>query len=515
MGHWMSVPVLLPLLTAIILLLVARMGPGVERGLSLLSMLALLVVSAVLLQSSMDGEYQVYAFGNWVAPFGIVLVLDRLSALMVLLTTVLALFAVIYAFNGIDQKGRHFHVLFHMQLMGLNGAFLTGDLFNLFVCFEILLIASYGLLLHGGGPLRSRAGLHYVILNLAGSALFLIAVGVIYGMLGTLNMADLAVKTAMATPEQQRLVHISALLLMVVFGLKAALLPLYFWLPGAYAAASAPVAALFAIMTKVGVYSIMRVFLLVFGVEAGALANLAEPWLLPLGLITLALGAFGVLAARCLRNQVAYLVVVSVGTLIAAVGLMTVESVSAALYYLVHSTLITGALFLLADAIAEQRGAVGSELRPAALVSQPVLLASLFFIAAIAVVGLPPLSGFIGKLLLLTSASGTEVMVWFWAVLLVASFLALIAMSRSGSAIFFKTDAAAVASHTHMHPVALFAILALTASSLVLALYADSLTSFANDTAAQLIDPLNYIHGVLGPDAMLSTTDMAMMEARP
>lgn len=509
MGHWMSVPVLLPLLAAIILLFVAKMGPAVERSISLLAMLMLLAVSVVLLQSSMDGDYQVYAFGNWVAPFGIVLVVDRLSALMVFLTAVLALFALIYSFNGADQKGRHFHLLFHMQLMGLNGAFLTGDLFNLFVCFEILLIASYGLLLHGGGPLRSRAGLHYVILNLAGSALFLVAVGVIYGMLGTLNMADLAVKTAQATPEQQRLVHISALLLMVVFALKAALLPLYFWLPSAYAAASAPVAALFAIMTKVGVYSITRVFLLVFGVEAGALANLASPWLLPLGLITLALGAFGVLAATCLRNQIAYLVVISVGTLIAAVGLLTVESVAAALFYLVHSTLITGGLFLLADAIAQQRGAAGSALKPAAVVTQPVILSSLFFIGAIAVVGLPPLSGFIGKLLMLKASMPTDAAVWFWSVLLGASFVALMAMSRSGSSVFFKTDDSLTATGERIHPASLFAVLSLIASSVVLAVYAECLSSFADAAAAQLLQPLNYIHGVLGPDAMLVNGEVA------
>jgi len=196
MDHWLIMPVLLPMAAAILMLLTAHMGRAVERSISLLAMLGLVLVAVVLLNSTLSGDYQVYALGNWVAPFGIVLVLDRLSALMVLLTSVLALFSLLYACNGQDRDGRHFHVLFHMQLMGLNGAFLTGDLFNLFVFFEILLIASYGLLLHGGGPLRSRAGLHYVILNLAGSGLFLIAVGTLYGILGTLNMADLAVKVA-------------------------------------------------------------------------------------------------------------------------------------------------------------------------------------------------------------------------------------------------------------------------------------------------------------------------------
>ncbi len=498
MDHWLIMPVLLPMAAAILMLLTARMGRTVKRGISLLAMLGLVLIAVVLLNATLSGDYQVYAVGNWVAPFGIVLVLDRLSALMVLLTSVLALFSLLYACNGQDRDGRHFHVLFHMQLMGLNGAFLTGDLFNLFVFFEILLIASYGLLLHGGGPMRSRAGLHYVILNLAGSGLFLIAVGTLYGVLGTLNMADLAVKVAQATPEQLRLIHISALLLLVVFGLKAALLPLYFWLPNAYGVASAPVAALFAIMTKVGVYSIIRVFMLMFGVEAGALANLGQPWLLPLGLVTLALGAFGVLASRCLRKQVAYLVVVSVGTLIAGVGLLSVESMAASLYYLMHSTLITGGLFLLADIIVRQRGDVGSELRTGPTVTQPLLLSTMFFIGALAVVGLPPLSGFIGKLLLLQSAAQQPSVAWFWSVILIASFFALIALSRTGSTLFLKTDDTATTS-VRMGNVSLLAVTALLLSSPLLAIYGDAVSGFTTATAEQLMQPMQYIEGVLGP----------------
>ncbi len=511
MGHWLIMPVLLPMVAAIVILLMTRAGAAMERGISMAAMLALLVVAIVLFNASLEGGYQVYAVGDWVAPFGIVLVLDRLSALMVLLTTVLALFSLLYACNGQDRAGRYFHVLFHMQLMGLNGAFLTGDLFNLFVFFEILLIASYGLLLHGGGPLRSRAGLQYVVLNLAGSALFLIAVGTIYGMLGTLNMADLAVKVAHAEPEQLRLVHVSALLFMVVFGLKAALLPLYFWLPGAYSAASAPVAALFAIMTKVGVYSIIRVFLLVFGVEAGALAHVAQPWLLPLGLGTLALGTFGVLASRCLRKQVAYLVVVSVGTLIAGVGLLSVESVAASLYYLLHSTLITGGLFLLADIVARQRGEAGSDLRPGPVVRQPLMLATLFFVGAIAVVGLPPLSGFVGKILLLQAAAQDLNAVWFWSVILVASFFSLVALSRTGSTLFFKTESDTV-KEVRAGRASLVAVVALLAASPLLAIYGSAVSGFTTAAAEQLMQPRHYIEGVLGPQAVSQTV---IMEGAP
>lgn len=288
MSHWLILPILLPLFAGSLLLL--PLAERWQRGLSLLAALALIPLSLLLIRTAASGDLSVYALGNWAAPFGIVLMLDRLAALMLLATAVLGSAALIYALRGDDRLGKHFHALFQFQLLGINGAFLTGDLFNLFVFFEILLIASYALLLHGGGAERVRSGLHYVILNLVGSAFFLIAVGTLYGLTGTLNMADMAQKIAMADAERAPLLAAAGLLLLVVFALKAALLPLYFWLPRAYAAASAPVAALFAIMTKVGIYSILRVYTLVFGDAAGELANLAQAWLWPLALATLGLG---------------------------------------------------------------------------------------------------------------------------------------------------------------------------------------------------------------------------------
>ncbi|MDU5678929.1 MAG: monovalent cation/H+ antiporter subunit D, partial [Pseudomonas aeruginosa] len=334
MSHWLILPILLPLFAGSLLLL--PLAERWQRGLSLLAALALIPLSLLLIRTAASGDLSVYALGNWAAPFGIVLMLDRLAALMLLATAVLGSAALIYALRGDDRLGKHFHALFQFQLLGINGAFLTGDLFNLFVFFEILLIASYALLLHGGGAERVRSGLHYVILNLVGSAFFLIAVGTLYGLTGTLNMSDMAQKIAMADAERAPLLAAAGLLLLVVFALKAALLPLYFWLPRAYAAASAPVAALFAIMTKVGIYSILRVYTLVFGDAAGELANLAQAWLWPLALATLGLGAIGALAARTLQSLLAYLVVVSAGTLLAGVALGSERALAASLYYLLH-----------------------------------------------------------------------------------------------------------------------------------------------------------------------------------
>ncbi|MEX0760599.1 MAG: proton-conducting transporter membrane subunit, partial [Tistlia sp.] len=260
MNHWIVVPVILPAMLAPLLVLAVRHSLTLQRVFSAVGTAALVAVSLGLALRAAGGGPEIYELGNWPAPFGIVLVLDRLSALMLLLTGLLAAAVLTYAISsGWDARGRHFHPLFQFQLMGVNGAFLTGDLFNLFVFFEVLLIASYGLMLHGGGAERLKAGVQYIVVNLAGSTLFLFAVGTIYAVTGTLNMADLAVKVQQVAPGDEALLRVGALLLLVVFAVKAALVPLHFWLPGTYANAPAPVAALFAIMTKVGAYSIIRV----------------------------------------------------------------------------------------------------------------------------------------------------------------------------------------------------------------------------------------------------------------
>ncbi|MCW8958339.1 MAG: monovalent cation/H+ antiporter subunit D [Gammaproteobacteria bacterium] len=506
MSHWIILPIVLPLLSGLLLLMGRSSALLRKRLLSLLSTLMLLPLALYLLYLSSDGDYQVYALGNWAAPYGIVLVLDRLAALMLALTALLALPAVWYASRGDDARGRHFHALFQFQLMGLNGAFLTGDLFNLFVFFEVLLIASYALLLFGGGRARSRAGLHYVLLNLAGSSLFLIALGVLYGVTGTLNMADLAGKVAAAEASEAGLLHAAALLLLLVFALKAALLPLYFWLPTAYSAASAPVAALFAIMTKVGVYAIVRVYTLIFGAQAGLLANVADGWLWPLALATLLLGAIGALAAGKLRTLVAYLVIVSVGMLLAAVSLHTPEALAGALYYLLHTTLVSGGLFLLAGLIRHHRGPAGDHFITAARMLQQPPLGILFFIGAVAVAGLPPLSGFVGKLVLLTAVPAGEQQAWFWAVVLGSGLITIVALSRAGSRLFWKTDESTPAGH-RLDPWQLAPTLLLVAvAPLLLSLFARPVMEYTGAAAAQLLVPEGYVAAVLGSEAPLPAT---------
>jgi multicomponent K+:H+ antiporter subunit D len=500
MNHALILPVLLPMFVGSLLLFGARLSMPVKRALSLSSAVLLVLVSFLLLQQASQGGLQLYALGGWQPPFGIVLLLDRLSALLLMVTAVLALFALLYAVRGDDQRGRNFHALFQFQLMGINGAFLTGDLFNLFVFFEILLIASYSLLLHGGGPERVRAGLHYVILNLVGSSLFLIAVGVLYGITGTLNMADMAQRVAAASVDQAPLLGAAGLLLLVVFGLKAAFLPLYFWLPRAYASASAPVAALFAIMTKVGLYSILRVFTLIFGDEAGSLANMAQDWLWPLALLTIACGTVGALAASSLHGLLAYLVIVSVGTLIAGIALGTPQAQAAALFYLVHSTWISGGLFLVADLIARQRGRKHTELVQGPQLQNPHLLGALFFAGAIAVAGLPPLSGFFGKLLLLRSVEPGVQAALLWSVVLVGGLATLIGLSRAGSTLFWRVGQSQLDS-AELDYGRLLACTGLLALSPLLAGLAAPLLDYAQATVSQLHDLPLYHQAVLGGGA--------------
>ncbi|MCH4562541.1 monovalent cation/H+ antiporter subunit D [Halomonas sp. EGI 63088] len=495
MNHLLILPVLIPLLAGAFLVIAFAVPLALQRLISLLSTALLVLIAWLLFEQVMAGNHVLYTLGNWSPPFGILLVADRLSVLMLLITAVLAAFCVLYAGRGDDTRGAHFHALLQFQLAGINGAFLTGDLFNLFVCFEILLIASYALLLHGGGIARCRASLHYVILNLVGSAMFIIGVGILYGVTGTLNMADLAVRVANAPAEDLPLLTAASLLLLVVFGIKAALLPLLFWLPRAYTAASAPVAALFAIMTKVGVYAMLRVFSLIFGLETGLVGTIAWQWLWPLALATLALGGIGVLGAINLRNLTAYMVIVSVGTLLATLALGSRDALAAGLFYLIHSTLMTAAFFLLADLIARQRGAAADHMVIAAAMAHKRTLGIVYFVGAIALAGLPPFSGFVSKVWILQVAGGTDRQAWLWALLLIAAFMILIALSRAGSKFFWR-QSGEPPLRLRVDPARLGVVITMLLGSVMLSVAATPVMSLMLDTADAVLSPGAYVEAV-------------------
>jgi multicomponent K+:H+ antiporter subunit D len=489
-SHLIILPILLPLFAGLLILLEARQRLWLRRLTGLLATALLVPVVLLLWHQAASGEIAVYRLGNWAPPFGIVLVLDQLAALMLAVTALLALPVYLHACRGDDQNGANFHALFQFQLLGINGAFLTGDLFNLFVFFEVLLIASYALLMHGQGADRARAGIHYVVLNLTGSSLFLFGLGLIYAATGTLNMADVSRVMQQGNLVSPMLLQVSAALLLLVFSLKAALLPLSFWLPGAYSAASAPVAALFAIMTKVGLYAIWRLWPLLFGHDASPLDGLVAPWLWALALATLLFAAVGALAATRLAALTAWLVLVSVGSLMAVITVATTQAWAAGFYYLLHSTWSAAALFLLVGLISSRRGLLadqlrsGNDLHPA--------LGILFILLAVMLIGLPPFSGFIGKLLLLQAVPAGI----FWAVLLGSSLIVLVAFSRAGSTVFWRQQRDIFAEKMPFSD--LLPLLLLLAMTFALIIFAGPAHEAMGSVAEQLMNSQLYIEAVLG-----------------
>ncbi|GAW35739.1 Na(+)/H(+) antiporter subunit D [Roseovarius sp. A-2] len=503
MNHWIIAPVVLPAVLAAVLTLTMRHHPPLQRVFSLAGVVAMLAVALGLTLHAATGTIEVYELGNWPAPFGIVLVLDRLSALMVLLTAVLAGLVLLYAVgSGWDQRGKNFHPLFQFQLMGIFGAFLTGDAFNLFVFFEVLLIASYGLMIHAGGVRRLKAGVQYVIYNLLGSTLFLFALGTLYAVTGTLNMADLAVRAAEIPVEDSALLRVGAMLLFLVFAIKAALLPLHFWLPETYAEAPAPVAALFAIMTKVGAYAILRMYTLVFGPDLGATAELIDQMMIYTALITLAVGMIGILGAKRLGRLAAFAAIGSMGTLLIAIAGFRPETTAAAIYYMLHSALAGALLFLVVDLVRERRGDMGGALRPGPRMAQHGLISALFFGAAIATAGMPPLSGFIGKLLVLDAVRDMPEVWLIWTVVLATSLVAILGLSQAGSAVFWKPapapDDAPQAAPAAQPALPLVAVCAMLGVIVALSVFAGPMMGYIDATAAQLHAPDGYVAAVLG-----------------
>ncbi len=464
MDHLIIMPILLPLVSGAVMLLLDERSRGLKGGIGIATTAALLIVSIVLLrQADMmppGPGARTYQLGDWPAPFGIVLVLDRLSALMLVLTSVLGIASLLFSLARWHRAGPRFHTIFQLQLMGLNGAFLTGDLFNLFVFFEVLLTASYGLVLHGDGVVRIKAGLAYIAINLAASLLFLIGASLAYGVTGTLNMADLAHRLPTLAPGDAAFAAAAAAVLGTAFLMKAGAWPLNFWLPTTYAAASAPSAAMFAVMSKLGIYVILRLWTLVFGPVAGPLAGFGGNGLLVIGVLTIAFGTVGVLASQTLPRLAGCSVLVSSGTLIAAIGTGGSDVIASALFYLVSSTLGIAALFLLvelverlrdpgADVLAVTMEAYGEgnddhpEEVGVAIPATVALLGGSFIACALLLAGLPPLPGFIGKFgmmaaMLRTDGAVVQASSWLLIGLLTISGLAMvIAMTRTGISSFW------------------------------------------------------------------------------
>ncbi|MCW5617952.1 MAG: monovalent cation/H+ antiporter subunit D [Nitrosomonas sp.] len=521
--HLVIAPILIPFITGALLLFIEDRKRHLKAGASILATLALLGTAYELLEISHanGGRIVVYLLGDWPPPFAINLVLDRLSAMMLMLTSILAIPTLIFSLGRWHKAGLHFHTLFLLLLMGLNGAFLTGDLFNLFVFFEVMLAASYGLALHGSGLQRVRAGLHYIAINLTASLLFLIGVALIYGTTGTLSMADLAVRIPQTAEENRVLLEIGAAILGVAFLIKAGMWPLGFWLPTTYTFASAPVAAIFAIMSKVGIYVLLRLSLLFYGEEPGG--GFGSQILFYGGLITIVFGIIGVLASQSLGRLAGFSVLVSSGTLLAAIGLTQTDITASALFYLASSTLAISAFFMLIELVEKEQNPITSilavtmeafgesdeeeedeEIVGIALPGAVVLLGISFAACSILLAGLPPLSGFIAKFAILTAIlnpegfgqGGTIVSAawWFVALLILSGLAALIALVRAGIRIFWAPVAALVPRVllTEIVPVAVLLFM-----TLVLTVQAGPVMRFMEATAVSLHEPESYIEAVL------------------
>ena len=505
MSHLPILPVLIPFFTAGLLLAMHGMGKTSKRAVSLASVVTLVVVAILLLHAANDGQIRVYRLGDWPAPFGIVLVVDRLAALMVILTAILAAVVLLSALSGIDTQGRHFHVFLHLQIAGLNGAFLTGDLFNLFVFFEILLLASYALLVHGGGLQRTRAGLAYVVVNLVGSALFLIALGLTYGTLGTLNMADLALVLPKVASGDQALVRTTLALLTAVFVLKAALLPLGFWQPHVYTAATLPVAVLFVIMTKVGIYALLRLSTIGLA-TASFTSDLLQPWLAWLAIGTIALGSLGLLAAKRLSVVVANIIMISSGTLLLGTAAGSTIAHAATLFYLINTTVMTAGLFLLTDLVSRQRGMVAYSFEKGQRLADIVATGSAYLILAMAASGVPPLSGFLAKIMVMQSLQNTSTAIGAWSALLLSGFVVALVLARAASTFFWEPGRAdkhptspgpvgQVPSNTTSSEAAL---LVMVVCVCLVTLGAAPISAYTRATAEQIAMPSSYVEAVLG-----------------
>ncbi len=546
MPHLLIAPILLPMLMAACMLMLGERSVSAKGLIGMVSCTLNLAVAIALVAWVRSGSgtatVAVYLPGNWAIPFGIALAVDHLTAMMLLITAVVGLAALLFARAGWDRAGVHFHALLQLQLMGINGAFLTTDLFNLFVFFEIMLTASYGLLLHGTGWSRVRSALHYITINLLASSMFLLGMAVLFGVTGTLSLADMADKIALVPASDRGLLHAGAALLAIAFLGKAAIWPLNFWLPPAYSAASPPVAALFTVMTKVGLYSILRLWTLLFPSSATGSEMFGSEVLIWGGLLTLLFASIGMLASQNLGRLAGFSVLASSGTLLAAFGFGHAHLTGGALYYLMSSTLALCALFLVTDLIARARQEeekvpvlqFGKEQQmffpdPATpdvqssdaqtnldddelpLFGQPIpaalaVLGIAFTLCALLIAGLPPMSGFVGKVTMMTAllnpkglgVYGNNIPFSAWVLLalfLISGLLATIAYSRAGIR-FFWSPRGRPAPHLKVIEVAPIGMLLLLC--VLLTVRAGPVLRYTELTASHLHAPHAYVDAIMG-----------------
>ena len=499
MGHTtalLALPIIIPLLSGALSLIYWRSRKA-QRIIGVLGTTALLVLSGMLVAEVWQHGITVMHMGGWQAPFGIVLVADMLAAAMVFMTGISAVATAFYALGSVSKRHEHFgfYPLMHLLLAGVNGAFLTGDMFNLYVWFEVMLVASFALLILGGERAQMEGAIKYVALNLVSSAILLSAIGLLYGLTGTLNMADLGYKIGQL--EDDAMISVVAMLFLVAFGIKAAAFPLFFWLPASYHTPRVAVSALFAgLLTKVGVYALFRVFTVIFPFE-DTFAQSLLVWIAGLTMVT---GVLGAAAQFEFRRILSFHIVSQIGYMLMGLALYSPLAIAGGIYFIAHNIVAKSGLFLISGLVYRFKGSY--ELKElGGVYRQYPMLALMFLICAFSLAGLPPLSGFFAKFLVIRA--GVEAHAWWLvATALAVGFMTLYSMVKIWAEVFWKEQEVC-----HIKPprkyrggtrVMYATVIGLTLLTIAMGLAMEPLFLIAQMAAEQLLDPAGYIEAVLG-----------------
>ncbi|MEH7181197.1 Na+/H+ antiporter subunit D [Neobacillus vireti] len=493
MTNLIILPILIPLFTGAILIFLYK-SIFAQRVVATISSLATMIAAWLVIQKVRTEGVQSLNVSSWEAPFGITLVSDMFSALLVFTTSIVAFVCLIYSFKSIGQEREkhYYYAVFNFLIVGVNGAFTTGDIFNLFVFFEVMLMSSYVLLVLGGTNIQLRESIKYLLVNVISSALFVIAVAYLYSVVGTLNMAHISSRIhEISINGMPGILTVIAVLFLIVFGLKGAIFPLYFWMPGSYYAPPAPVLALFgALLTKVGVYSITRTYTLFFYHDMDTFGLLSI-----LAILSIVLGVIGAIAYWDIKNIIIYNIIVAVGVILYGVSVLNTASVTGAVSYLIHDMLIKAALFLLAGVVISITGT--SNLRNiSGLINRYPGLGWTFFIATLALAGIPPLSGFVGKLLIVQGGFEGEsftgaVIVLMSSLLVLFSVMKIFINGFWGKDRTYRGEEKAPVKRLLIAPVILVVISALYGIG------SESILPYITQAADTLVDPNIYINAVL------------------
>ncbi|WP_407431559.1 proton-conducting transporter membrane subunit [Arcticibacter sp.] len=490
--------VLVHLITALLQLAFWR-KTVTQRILSIAGTLTGFLFAANLFTKVYTGTILTMNASNWEAPFGIVFVADLLSATMVLLTSIAALAVSIFSATGVGRARMlyGYFPIFHFLVMGLNGAFLTGDIFNLYVWFEVVIIASFVLLTLGGRKAQLEGAVKYMAMNILASTFFLTGVGLLYGITGSLNMADLAIKIPQV--ENQSIVNLTAMFFLIGFGIKSAVFPLYFWLPSSYHTPPSAVAATFGgLLTKVGIYALFRVFTLVFTPD-----EFMKTLFIVMGILTILTGAFGAIIKNNVRRLFSYLIVCHIGFIIGGLGLYTKVALLGAVFYLIHDMIVKTNLFLIAGLIRQLRGTMNMS-KLGGLYAHYPKISLLIAIVLFSLAGIPPLSGFWPKIYLIEAGFSTNNYAFVLSVI-IGSFITLYVIARLWSEVFWKDDPADEVVTDSFKPLSPFKkvllvlpIGILAATTLYIGLNAEMIIQVADRISTEMLDTTPYIQAVLG-----------------